>query len=201
MCVLQRFLTQFVANQRYQEFHIKSFERELLQSLKWNLHPVTSHALTMVMLELHPNEAERAKIMQVASILLDMQLSIKEFLQYSTKAVALGCFGAACTIAGLTEAHEALLARISHLVDRKAVVRIRRNLACTRLFWILKPTCQMCVSFQAEADKLNVTLKQMYYANFPEPEPEPEPEEKRLPVEEKRSSSPASIMESITVTS
>lgn len=162
-CVTMRFLTQFVANQRYTASHIKRFERELLQSLKWNLHPVTAHALTMVMLELHPDKSERVEIMKVANVLLDMQLPNKDFLKWSTKTVALGCFSAACSITGFTEKYKQILSQVSHLVDPETV---------------------------AEGEKLNETLRRMFYTIFPERERP-----------EKRSSSPASIMEQITTTS
>lgn len=140
-CVTMRFLTQFVANRRYTANHIKRFERELLKSLKWNLHPVTAHALTMVMLELHPNQTQRAEMMKVANALLDMQLPSKEFLKCSTKAVALGCFSAACAITGFTEEHQKILSQIKHLVNHEAV---------------------------AKGEELNVKLSQMFFAIFPE---------------------------------
>ena len=127
ICVLQRFLTQFVANQRYSSSHIKRFERELLQALKWDLHPVTAHALTMVMLELHPDKTQRAKIRKVANVLLDMQLPNKDFLKWSTKTLALGCFSAACAIAGFTKECKQILLRISHLVDHESVVRSEKK--------------------------------------------------------------------------
>ena len=120
--VLQRFLTQFVANRRYNASDIKRFERELLQALKWNLHPVTAHALTMVMLELHPDKSERDKMMNVANALLDMQLPNKDFLKWSTKAVALGCCNAACSITGFTEQYTKIASQISHVMDRETVV-------------------------------------------------------------------------------
>lgn len=158
-CITMRFLTQFVANRRYSASDIKRFERELLQTLKWNLHPVTAHALTMVMLELHPDKSERDKMKNVANALLDMQLPNKDFLKWSTKGIALGCCNAACAITGFTEQYTKIISQISHLVDRETV---------------------------AEGEKLSVVLRRMFYSMFPEREHP-----------EKRSSSPASIMEPI----
>ena len=134
ICVLQRFLTQFVANQRYSANHIKIVERELLQALKWDLHPVTVHALTMVMLELHPDKTQRAKIRKVANVLLDMQLPNKDFLKWSTKTLALGCLSAACAIAGFTKVYKDILLRISHLVDHESVVRSEENKSASFCF-------------------------------------------------------------------
>jgi len=142
-CVNMRFLTQFVINRRYNANDIKRLERELLRALQWNLHPVTAHALTLVMLELHPDKSERAKITQVANVLLDMQLCDKDFLKWSTKTVALGCFSAACTITGYTEVHKKILARISRFVDSGSV---------------------------AESEKLSNTLRRGFYVIFPERE-------------------------------
>lgn len=165
-CVTMRFLTQFVANQRYTAHHIKQFERELLKSLEWNLHPVTAHALTMVMLELHPDKTERAKIMKVADILLKMQLPNKEFLKWSTKAIALGCCSAACAITGFTEGYKNILSHISDMVDHEAVV---------------------------ESEKLNGTLRRMFFTIFPEQE-HSEKHSSGPEHTEKRSYSPASIV-------
>ena len=188
ICVLQRFLTQFVANQRYSSRHIKRFERELLQALKWNLHPVTSHALTMVMLELHPDKTQRAEIKKVANVLLDMQLPNKDFLKWSTKTLALGCFSAACEIAGFTKEYEKILLRISHLVDHESVVRSEKNKStscCFNCFIIsvLFLTIDSYHTCQVKSKELNVTLTRMFYNIFPE---------RKQP--ETRSSSPASIM-------
>jgi len=138
--VTMRFLTQFVANQRYSSSHIKRFERELLQALKWDLHPVTAHALTMVMLELHPDKTQRAEIKKVANVLLDMQLPNKDFLKWSTKTLALGCFSAACAIAGFTKEYKQILLRISHLVDHESVVKSKElNVTLTRMFYTIFP--------------------------------------------------------------